>query len=164
MKYIALTLITAFILGCYGKAPVVKTGLEGKPLPSFELLLQDSTTHFNTDMIKQGQPFLLYSFATWCPFCKVQTEEMINNIEDFKGVNIYMITNSSFGELKKFREHFNLGKYDNITTGIDTHYYFAGYFNTNVVPYFAIYDKDKKLKRVLAGKSSIKILSDMLHE
>lgn len=164
MKSIILILLPIVFMGCFGKPPIVKTGLEGKPIPSFDLLLQDSVSHFNTEMIPSGKPFILYSFATWCPYCKAQTEELISEIKDFKNINIYMITTSTLSELRAFSVYFKLPQYKNIVAGIDTKFYFAGYFKTNIVPYFALYDKDKKLKQVLAGKSSVISIIETLED
>jgi thiol-disulfide isomerase/thioredoxin len=153
--------LTVAISGCINSPLIVKTGLEGMPLPNFNILMIDSITHLSTSEITPGKPTVLFSFAPWCPYCKAQTAELISHIEDLKDINIYMITTASLPELKKFYYDYALNKFHNIKIGQDDSNYFGGYFKTNIVPYFAIYSKDKKLKRVLKGKSSIRLVKEI---
>ena len=160
-KILLYALVVVCISGCYGRTPVITTGLEGKSMPSFELLLLDSTTHFNTFSIPQGKPVVFFSFATWCPYCKAQLKDLISEIENLKDIQFLMLTTSKYSELKLFYEHYKIYDYSNIIMGIDQSYFFAGYFNTNAVPFFAIYGKDRKLKQVLKGQSSINLIKEI---
>jgi thiol-disulfide isomerase/thioredoxin len=152
-------LVILFICGCYGKEPPkVKTGKEGQLMPVIDLKLIDSNMHFSTNNIPKGKPSILFSFEPWCAFCKAQTKSILKNIESFKDVNLYFMTNSSYPEFKKFYDRFELQKYPGIKAGIDYQYIFAQYFKTTQVPYMAIYDKDRKLKQVLMGKNYVSVI------
>jgi hypothetical protein len=150
MKYIYTALIIQLFAGCYSRSPE-KTGLEGKPLPSFNLLLVDSTTHFNTANIPTGKPVVLCLFGPHCPYSKAQIEEIIEDIDKLKDIQFYIFTPYPFAEMKKFYEHYQLNKYSNIITGVDYTNFFGKYFKATGVPYTAIYGKDKRLIKSFIG-------------
>ena len=67
MKYLSLTIIIAIFSGCYSTEPE-KTGLEGKIMPSFKLLLEDSITYVDTKNIPIGKPVVLFYYGPHCPY------------------------------------------------------------------------------------------------
>lgn len=161
MKKILTVLLFAGISGCFNRQPALPTGLEGKPIPSFDLLLSDSTTHFNTNTIPTGKPVVFFFFQPWCPYCKAQTEAMLKHIQSVKNIHFYMLTTSSYSQFKQFCDRFELNKYQNITAGIDESWFFATYFQAKGVPYQAIYDRNRRLKRVLIGPSDINLIKEI---
>jgi thiol-disulfide isomerase/thioredoxin len=139
------------ILSCNSSQPT-KTGLEGKTLPTFNLLLADSTTWFNTKNIPEGKPTVLISYSPRCPYCRAQMEEIVEDIDKLKEIQFYLITTYPFQEMKHFYAQYKLNKYNNIISGRDTANFLANYFEATAVPYLAIYGKEKKLKEVFVGK------------
>lgn len=159
MKRLKIILALVILTGCFGKRPE-KTGLEGKPLPSFKLFLADSITHFNTKSISTGKPIVFLYFGPYCPYSKAQVQEIIDNIESLKNVSFYFITSWQFRDLKKFYRKYYLEKYPNITAGVDYEDFFAGHFGAQGVPFIAIYGKDNRLKEAFIGEvDSKQILS-----
>lgn len=151
MQRISITFIIFIFAGCYGAEPQ-KTGMEGKPLPSVNLLLIDSTTWFNINDAPKGKPVALYYFNPHCPYCKAQTKEIIEDVDKLKGIQFYFITGFPFSEMKKYSNEYQLGKYPNITIGRDTASAIGEYFEIPGVPYMAIYNKEKKLNKTFLGK------------
>ncbi|WP_185937283.1 TlpA family protein disulfide reductase [Chitinophaga polysaccharea] len=129
----------------------IQTSKEGHIMPSFNLLLSDSLTTFNTDSIPIGHPIVLFYFSPYCPFCQKEMREIIKNISKLSNIQFYMLTSYSFQEMKLFSNEFDLKKYSNIEIGIDYSSFFGKYFDTAVVPYIAIYGKDKRLKGAFVG-------------
>jgi thiol-disulfide isomerase/thioredoxin len=142
------TLFTAFSVPA---AP--KTGMEGRLLPSFDLLLADSVTHLNTADIPTGQPFIVIGFSPWCVHCQGETRDIIKHIQQFKNTRIYYVTNYPFGDMKTFYRYFKLARYPNITMGRDLKDYFFPYFKVNGVPYTVIFDSKKRLKQIVTGEA-----------
>jgi len=155
MKYTVFILLILSLCGCYRKKARMKTGLEGKPMPSIALLATDSSTIYNTVNINPGRPTLLFSLETWCPFCKAQTQSIISHIMLLKDINIYMICNTQFSEFKKFANRYELNRYPNIKAGVDYNMSFERYFKSTKIPFLAIYDREKKLKQIIIGKTAI---------
>jgi thiol-disulfide isomerase/thioredoxin len=142
------TLFTAF------SAPAtVKTGMEGRLLPSFDLQLSDSVTHLNTADIPTGRPFVVIGFSPWCTHCQAETRDIIKNIQQFKNIHIYYVTDFPFGDMKVFFRAFKLAQYSNITMGRDSTAHFFKYFKATGVPYTAIFDSKKRLKQIIAGQA-----------
>jgi thiol-disulfide isomerase/thioredoxin len=142
----------------------MKTGLEGKLMPDIDLILVDTNSHFNTANIALGKPTVLFSFEPWCPYCKAQTKALISKIESLKDVNICFLTNSTYPGFKEFYDRFHLEKYPNVKAGIDYKYGFARYFQTNQIPFLAIYDRSKKLKQVLIGRNYFSTIKEAVTE
>jgi len=161
MKYTSVLIVSLVLCSCLSKKNKLKTGLEGKPMPSVSILEADSTTIFNTKNIVPGKPTLLFSFATWCPYCKAETEALLSNLKSFNNVNIYMICNSRFQEFKKFNDHYKLDQYPNIKAGVDKNMSIPRFFNSNKIPILAVYDANKKLKRVFIGITPISAVKDI---
>jgi len=164
MKNTAFIILVLFVCGCYGKKPKMKTGLEGKSMPAIELLAIDSITIYKTNSIADGKPTILFSFETWCPYCKAQTKSIISQIKSLKDVNVYMLCYSQYPEFKDFYKRFELDKYPNIKAGIDYNISFAKYFKSTQIPYLAVYDNKKILKQVFVGKTPISSIKDAAFE
>jgi thiol-disulfide isomerase/thioredoxin len=150
-----------FLLGGCFDPPKVKIQLEGRPMPSFELILQDSVTHLHTDSIPEGRPVVLFYFNPDCPYCKAQMKDITTNIAALTNIDFYLLTNYDYNELKSFYKDFNLVNYPNIIAGIDYTNYFNTHFPVSAVPFLVIYDKDKRLKKILVGRHDINIIRQM---
>jgi thiol-disulfide isomerase/thioredoxin len=151
MKFMFLFVITICLYGCFGIEPE-KTGLEGKPMPSFKILLTDSTRYFDTKDIPGGKPVVLLFIGPHCPYSKAQMAEIVEDINDLKNINFYVFTNWPLKEMKSFCNSYELKKYSNIMAGIDYSSFFPEYFGATGVPYIAIYGKDKKLNKAFKGR------------
>jgi peroxiredoxin len=157
MKYILLVIVMEIFIGCYSKESV-KTGREGMPMPSFKLLLADGVTHLDTKDIPTGKPILFFYFGPSCPYSRSQISEIIKNLDLLKDIQLYVFTNSPINQFKQFYNDYHLNRYPSITAGIDFNNSFAGYFQAFIVPYLAIYQKDKTLKKVFIGKTPSNLL------
>lgn len=154
MKNLALLIVIFSFGGCFGKRPTVISGLEGKPIPSFNFLLTDSVTRLNTDNIPAGQSFVIFFFSPFCPYCKAQTEELKEDIKSVENVNFYFVSAFPLYQLKKYDEQYGLSKYKNITIAQIKDTAFTKYYKISGVPYIAVYNAKKQLKEVLLGKVS----------
>lgn len=160
--YIALLLLVS-LYGCFDKE-AIKTGLEGKPLPSFSLLLPDSVTYLNTNSIPSGRPIALFYYGPYCPYSRAQMEIIINNMSVLKDIQFYVFTSYPFHDMKKFSDDYHLNKYPNITAGRDDKRFFSEYFQVPGVPYLAVYDKNKRLKRAFIGQVYSKQIKSSIGE
>jgi len=151
MKQLVLFIIIAVLSGCYGAEPE-KTGLEGKPLPSFKLLLSDSSTYIDMKDIPKGKPVVLFYYGPYCPYSRAQMEEIIRDIKQFKNTQFYVFTAWPFADMKKFYSYYRLDKYKNIIAGLDNSGFFEEYYKVAGVPFTAVYDKDGKLNKAFQGK------------
>jgi hypothetical protein len=161
MKYLAIFLIY-LLFGCQGNKPE-KTGMEGKPLPSFALLLADSTTIFNTANIPISTNTVFVIFGPQCPYSQSQIEEITTNIDNLKDIQFYFFTPYPFSQMKRFYEENNLRQYSNIIVGYDTSNYYSPYIGARGVPYITIYDKNKLLNKAFVGKVSAAQIKEIVN-
>lgn len=164
MKITALLLIVVTLSGCFGKSPVVDTGFEGKPMPSVNLLLLDSTTHINLKTTLPEKPIVLFYFSPHCTYCRTLTDNIIRDIKNLSGIQFYMLSSFPLNEIKEYTEKFNLDKYNNILVAQDFEQYFTNYFKAPAVPFIAIYGKNRLLIRVLMGTVSTNLIKDLAIE
>jgi len=153
------TLFTAFT------APVtIKTGMEGRPLPAFDMQLYDSLTHLNTADIPTGQPLIVIGFSPTCTHCQAETADIIKNIERFKNVRICFTTDFPLKEMQVYYRYYKLKQYPNIIMGRDSTSAFLNYFKATAVPYTAVYDPQKRLKRVMNGQAAAANLAKAIED
>lgn len=152
MKQISFLLaVTIYLVACSGKASV-KTGLEGKLLPAFNILLPDSTTYFNIASVSAEKPVVLFYLSPQCPYCRAQLKDIIDHINELKGVQFYLVTSFPVSEMRQFSNEYKLDRYPNIIIGKDSADVIANYFEAIYVPYTAIFGKDRKLRKTYEGR------------
>lgn len=160
MKKIVIFSLLIYLCSC-NERPPLKTGLEGKPLPSFNLLLNDSSTYLNTSDIPAGKPVVLFYFSPRCPYCRAQMDEIVGDISSLKDIRFYIFTTWPFSEMKRFYNHYQLQKYSNVTVGVDYKNYFLDHFKADAVPYIALYWKDKTLDKAFMGKIDVSQIKEI---
>jgi hypothetical protein len=156
MRQLTILSTLFFAISCSQPDTRYITGLEGKPLPNFSVLLSDSVTYLSSKNIPEGQPIVLFCFGPHCAYSRAQMEEIVSNISSIKDIRFYAITPWSFGEMKDFSHDYSLNKYPNIVSAHDTANFLGSYFKMKGVPFTLIYDKNKKLKGSFLGKTSYK--------
>jgi thioredoxin-related protein len=161
MKNIGMSLLLLAIFSCHGRRTIVISGLEGKPLPSFNMLLTDSITYLKSENIPVGQPFVLFYFSPFCPYCKAQVEKIKQEIKIIKDLQFYFIAEFPLYQIKQYDQHYGLSNYTNITLAQVRDTSFSKYYNIHGVPYMAVYNKQKKLKEVLLGISDVEVIKEI---
>ena len=156
---VGLTLFAAFTA-----PPTIKTGMEGRLLPSFDLLLPDSTTHLNTSDIPSGKPMIFIGFSPICIHCQQLTGDIINHIDQFKSVQIYFVTTFPFINMKGYYKYFKLTKYPNITMAWDQKDFFLTHFKAAGVPYTIVFDAKKRVKQVMSTHFDASQLAKIANE
>jgi thiol-disulfide isomerase/thioredoxin len=121
--------------------------------PSFNILLLDSVTLFNTQNIPEGRPFIIVFFSPDCEHCQKETADLLENMNLLRKVNFYFITIESMDRMKVFYYYYKLYRYPNITLGRDYTYFFPSHFSGVVPPYSVIYDQYKRLRAVFKGET-----------
>lgn len=149
---------------CTSNSTRVVTGFEGRLLPSFPIRLMDSTTQFNMADITAGSPFVVIYFSPYCPHCRAETREMINNMNLISHTRFYMISNFPFSSIRQYYDHFKLGRYPNIIVGQDINTYFLNYYKLQGIPYMAIYNRNKQLSSAMMGQMRVSQIEALLRE
>lgn len=125
-------------------------------MPSFNLLLIDSTTIFNTRDIPKGKPSVLLFFDPDCEHCQEETTDLLKNMDSLSNINFYFISINQMDRLKVFNGYYQLSRYPNITVGKDYSFFFLGHFKDVYPPYSIVYDRHKRLRAVFKGEATAK--------
>jgi len=158
-----LVLLLLGLSACKHPAPLPKTGLEGYPIPSAQLLLGDSS-QFNSAQIPTGRINVLFYFRTDCPYCRAQMRDMTNHISELTNIHLYVLTLARFTDFKNFCKEFNLSNYPNITPAIDYTGSISRALQLRSVPFTAVYNPQKKLSHAFGGMVSCHQLKAVIEE
>jgi|CXWL01.1.fsa_nt_gi cytochrome oxidase Cu insertion factor (SCO1/SenC/PrrC family) len=161
-KKILLISLLALVIAGYGQADSLQAPyLRFPSYPPVKLLLPDSTFFSKADLSGK-QPVMLMIYDPNCDHCQQATEELIKNIDKFKGIQIVMVTMVSMAEIKKFIAKYRLSQYDNIIAGQDTNFFLVSFYMGHHLPYFAFYNRKLELISVLEGSIPIeKLLKEL---
>jgi len=163
-SFLMLSVISWVIFTAFTSPATVKTGMEGSPLPAFKLQLQDSVSFINTADIPTGSALVFIGFSPTCTHCQSEAADIVAHIKDFKQAQIYFVTDSPFGQMKTFYNHFKLKDYSNIIIGRDSANIFMKYFKASSVPYITVYDSQKRLKQVMNKQVSSSDIIQAINE
>jgi thioredoxin-related protein len=140
-------------MACQEEKPhQIKTGMEGKPMPSFAIQLLDSISYLHSDNLPNDKNLVLFYFKPTCPFCRAQMRDMLNNIEYFKDKELCILTNEDLRGAKSFARYFKLNRFNNVIVGRDTGAVVLLTYRLRGVPVTAYYDKNKQLQALYAGR------------
>jgi thioredoxin-related protein len=152
MKKTLILLVALYLVSCHRyDRPPIQTGLEGKPLPSFDVLLSDSSTRLNTTDIPKGKQFVLLYLSPQCPYCRAELTSILKNMSSMQDTRFYVFTNWPFRQFKSFYSEYHLDNYQNIVAGQDYANAFATHYSLPGVPFTAFYDKNKNLTKAFLG-------------
>jgi len=157
MKTPLLFLIFNLIfLNCFSQTEPEPPYKRFPTIPPLKLLLTDSATIFTEKDLKKNQQVFVILFNPECEHCQKETEELIDNIDEFKKIQIVMSTTLPFDKMKIFYEKNELGRFKNITVGQDKYYLLPTFFRISNLPFLAFYDKKGKLIDVFEGALPVK--------
>lgn len=140
IKYAIFFIVVINLVSYYKSLDLNKNKLEIK---SFELL--DGTTY----EIEKDKPLLIHFWATWCPICALEEQNIETISKDYQVITIATQSGSS-EEIKEYLEKNNLSfkvVNDNLAT-------LSREFNIKAFPTTFIYDKNQNLKFSEVGYSS----------
>jgi hypothetical protein len=123
-------------------------------LPAFNILLQDSSTIFNTYNIEEGQPVAIMFFDPECKHCRHTMAALLPGMDSIKNVRFYLVTpQHNVTALRNFYKEFRLADYKNIeVVGRDYEFFFITNYGTKNLPDVALYDAQKKLITLIEGE------------
>lgn len=160
LKNNIICLLIVFLFSCREQEPPdpVHTGMENKEIAGFDILFPDSITYFNTTKFEPGRSIILFYYKPSCPYCRMQMRDMVKNIKMFKDLQLCIVTYPDFVGMSEFTKEFQLSKYSNIISGIDTGYAIQRNYGVTAIPFTAIFDKNRRLKSAYLGQLSSNFL------
>ena len=77
-------------------------------------IVMPGEVHSYIKISDQIAPFLIIVFDPYCHLCHYEVKAILNNIEYFDGINIYMISPSELNDLESFINEYRLNNYPQI--------------------------------------------------
>jgi len=121
-------------------------------------LVQLNNQPFTKKNIKSNQASMVFYFSPECDHCKKQMDEMIKKMNDFKKIQIVLITYQPLEQLQKFYNDYHLSRFENIKAGRDTKFLLPPYYRIRNLPYLALYDKKGNLITTYEGNVKVQTL------
>lgn len=145
----------AFLSFCQQDSTQVPPFKRFPTVPPFKLLETDSSTYFTKYDLPKNKPVLIIVFNPDCEHCQHETEQIIQNIDHLKNIQIVMATMMPFDMMKSFYEKYDLKRFENITVGKDMQYMLPSFFQMHFMPYLAMYNKKGNLLTTFEGSMKI---------
>ena len=120
---------------------------EADTLPNFTFYTVKDSIAFTPNMLRQGLPVLFISFNTDCDHCQHEVEDIKKYIDEFKNVQIVMVSRQSKKEVYSFYRAKRINEYPIIML-IDSGNQLHKLFDFNYIPMLRQYDA--KWKRIAA--------------
>lgn len=160
-KIIFLKVILLFFFTSFSQEETIQPLYKRFPTPPpFKLLSTDSSTILTDKDIKKNKDVLIMVFSPDCDHCQHHAEEMVNNRDKFKGIQIVMGSMMSISKIKEFYNTYHLDKLDNLIIGQDREFILGSYYKMKSLPFLAFYDNKEILIDVFEGALPIdKILA-----
>ena len=155
-KYFLAIILTFASLATFSQTDSTQPPYKRFPiLPPLKLFLTDSSSYFTKNDFKKKTNVLIMLFNPECDHCQHETEEIINHIDQFRNVQIIMVTMMPFDAMKSFYQKYELSKYENIVVGQDQKFFLIPYYSVSNLPFLAFYDKKGNLISVFEGSMPI---------
>jgi cytochrome oxidase Cu insertion factor (SCO1/SenC/PrrC family) len=145
------TLMMVLVLVCYGTRALaqnpplgVPPGTDSAHIPNFTIVLADGR-HFTKADLNPHKPVMIVYYSPTCEHCQHFAQALASHIDQFKGVQIVMVTFRPLNEVKDFTRIGHLehtGAYvgsEGLTWVVQHHYNIVNF------PFVAVYDKYGKL-------------------
>lgn len=119
---------------------------------SFKTLSGDAFTHKDIDT---KQPKLFVYFNSDCDFCHAEAQQIYDNLEKLKGIQVVFISFEPATSIKVFAEQYKLANEENIVFLEDVDILFSRLFDAKSIPYMLLYSKDNDLIKKFKGSTKI---------
>ena len=111
-----------------------------------------------------GKNLILMLFNPTCGHCEEQTELFVKNLKEFKNTQLLFVATPVMGPyMNAYAEKFHLREHPEILFGLDYDNLVEKTFLYYALPQLCIYDKDKKLVKMISGGAPMDSLRQYLN-
>lgn len=110
-------------------------------VPPFKILLTNGKT-FEAKDLPKGKPVVIIYFAPDCEHCQTLMNAVFKQINNFKKVEMVMVTFKPLNEVADFEKNYQTYKYSNIIVGTEVPaFFFRLYYHLVNTPFTVLFDK-----------------------
>lgn len=126
-----------------------------KGIPSFSLLLHDSTSVIKSADLSLKPILALIYFSPSCGHCQEEAKLLIEKIDSTPNVFYVWIgpSHALLQEIKEFAVAYKLNGKQNLIVGKETSYFLPTFFRMQTTPYCAVYQQNKLFVEFRSGMS-----------
>ena len=118
---------------------------QAQGIPPFRMQRTDGHL-FTAQDLPKSKPVLIIYFAPDCEHCQKLIHEVLARSNDFKKVQMMLISFEPISMVITFEKAYHLSQYSNIMCGTETPtFYFKDLFHLTKTPFTALYDKKGRL-------------------
>ena len=132
--------LTASIFSCFAFILFFPSRMNSQTIPPFKMTLSNNKIFKAADLPK-GKPLVLIYFDPDCDHCQKLMADLFKKINNFKKVEMVLITFKSVTEVAAFEKKYTTSKYANMKVGTEgTLFYLKNYYKLVKMPFTALYD------------------------
>lgn len=151
--FLILLCMISFFQG-QGQQAVTKAGV-----PPFTILLTNGN-HFGYKNLEKDKALMLIYFAPECDHCRDFIKKLTGKMNEFKKLQIIMVSHVPLPNLQRFYKDFKMDKYPNVKVGTEGNSFLVpGYFRIGKFPFIALFDKKGKLAAAYREVPLLEVLS-----
>ena len=146
MKTSLLFVILFYGFGVYAQKDSIQPPYKQFPtVPTFQILLSDSSTMNTKSQLSKKSPVLFMIFNPDCTHCQHETEIIFEHRDDLKKVQIIMVTLRPLPMVKDFVLKYKLNELPNVVVGRDITSFTPSFFKFQGLPFLAVYNEKGNL-------------------
>ena len=124
-------------------------------IPAFKLLAVPDSLEFTNQYLKKNSPVVVIFFSPDCDHCQIETKELLAYKQELKHIQILMVSNAPYPEIKDFYETYNLASMSNIKVARDINLKLALVYKIRTYPSLYVYDQKGNLAKAFVGNIGI---------
>ena len=141
-KIAGMIFLWLFFLGM--TQPGFSQNMKSTVFPSFDILLMDSSTIFQTQKIGNDKPVVFLVFNSSCEHCQKEASDLVKNKSRLSTIRLVMMSYENISLIKSFYNKYSLSRIEGLIIGRDYRFAGANYFMYESIPFCAIYSKKHK--------------------
>jgi len=127
-------------ISCFAFILFFPSRMNSQTIPPFKMTLSNNKI-FNAADLPKGKPLVLIYFDPDCDHCQKLMADLFKKINNFKKVEMVLITFKSVTEVAAFEKKYTTSKYANMKVGTEgTLFYLKNYYKLVKMPFTALYD------------------------
>jgi len=127
-------------ISCFAFILFFPSRMNSQTIPPFKMTLSNNKI-FNAADLPKGKPLVLIYFDPDCDHCQKLMADLFKKINNFKKVEMVLITFKSVTEVAAFEKKYTTSNYANMKVGTEgTLFYLKNYYKLVKMPFTALYD------------------------
>jgi thiol-disulfide isomerase/thioredoxin len=116
-----------------------------------EVLHLDSAGVTNTFSFEEGRPTLIFLFSPDCDHCGTDADTLLRFMREKPNLRVVAVSFAPLAQIRAFAKEHHFEGTPNLTFGKDPYTFVPRFYGVQYFPFFALYNKDKKLVQTWDG-------------